>query len=278
MTDPRIVGAWQSARSACPGVDLAESEFATYVAERLPSAAGQDEQEAESEIELQWADLYLACACANGDKAALSRFDEAFSEEIDAAVKRIGAAIEHDELRQLVWVKLFVAAPGQKPRITEYRGRGKLRTWLRITAMRVALDRNALAVGREIPFEGDALSFLIGGGEDPELKYFRHAYTEEFRMAFGDAFEGLESRDRNLLRYAFGEGLSIDAIASVYSVHRATAARWVSKAHAAVLDGVRQALQSRLRVTKKELSSILRLIASQLDITLDTYLNGVRPE
>jgi uncharacterized protein (DUF885 family) len=66
--------------------------------------------------------------------------------------------------------------------------------------------------------------------------------------------------------------------AAVYSVHRATAARWVSKAHAAVLDGVRQALQSRLRVTKKELSSILRLIGSQLDITLDAYLNGARQE
>ena len=41
-----------------------------------------------------------------------------------------------------------------------------------------------------------------------------------------EAFAALESRERNLLRYALGDGLSVDAIGTLYRVHRATAARW----------------------------------------------------
>jgi RNA polymerase sigma-70 factor, ECF subfamily len=56
-------------------------------------------------------------------------------------------------------------------------------------------------------------------------------------------------------------------------VHRATAARWVAKAHSTLNTRVRKEMVERLRVSEKELTSILRLIDSQLHITLDRYLN-----
>jgi len=43
-------------------------------------------------------------------------------------------------------------------------------------------------------------------------------YRAEFKLAFADAVEALSFRDRNLLKYAFGDGLASDEIASIYGV------------------------------------------------------------
>src|SRR4051812_24216026 len=152
---------WKIARETWPGVDVTENDFSEYVAERVE----------DSHASPPWSDLYLACACARGNPAALRMFDE-----------HLLSAIEPDEVRQIVSTKLLVAEPGKLPKIAEYSGRGALRTWLRIVATRTALDL-AQTKGREIPVERDALEFVVGAGEDPELDYFKQRYAAEFRAA-----------------------------------------------------------------------------------------------
>jgi RNA polymerase sigma-70 factor (ECF subfamily) len=268
---------WRAAREAWPEVDVTEDELSAYLVARGISSAEEVEQGAAPSLALAYTDLYLACACARGDAAALRTFEKTFFVEVDAAVAKVGgAAPSADEIRQVLRHKLFIAEPDAQPKITEYGGRGPLRTWVRIIATRTALNLASRA-SRELPFEGEALTFLIGGGDDPELSYLKRLYAEEFRLAFAEAFDGLESRDRNLLRYAFGEGLTVDAIGSLYGVHRATAARWVAKAHADLADRLKKALVARLGVTNKDYSSILRLIASRFDITLERYMKVSEP-
>ena len=181
------------------------------------------------------------------------------------------SSIHDEEVRQLVRQKLLVAEPGKAPKIADYQGRGALKTWLRIVATRTAMDLGAVRA-REIPIERDALEYIVGAGEDPELDFFKERYRKEFRAAFADAFAALEPRDRSLLRYAFGRGLSIDVIGQLYGVHRATAARWVVTAHEDLTKTLRKTLMERLDVKPDEYQSILRLIESRIEVSFDRLM------
>lgn len=234
-----------------PDVEVAEADFDEYVRARVEDSHGAP----------AYGDLYLACALASGNAAALRAFDEMLS------------AVQDEEVRQLVRHKLLVAEPGKSPKIADYGGRGGLKTWLRIVATRTALDLNA-AKAREVPVERDALEYVIGAGEDPELDYFKERYRKEFRAAFADAFAALAPRDRSLLRYAFGKGLSIDVIGTLYGVHRATAARWVVSAHDELKKTIRKAMMERLDVKPDEYASILRLIESRIEVSFDRLMKS----
>src|SRR5207247_1489545 len=58
------------ARAAWPGICVSDEAFVAFVAERLPEP---DDDAAVSE--LSYVDLYLACACARRDPAALDAFE-----------------------------------------------------------------------------------------------------------------------------------------------------------------------------------------------------------
>jgi RNA polymerase sigma-70 factor (ECF subfamily) len=259
---------WQGARAAWPGVDVAEAEFSAYVAERMDSAKAAGKHEG-----LCTDDLYLACACARGDRAALAAFERAFFEEIPRAMKRTraGALPAEDELAQVVRHKLFVADAGARPKIAEYGGRGNLRSWFRVVLSRMILNL-ATRSSPEVPFEQDLLVSLLGGAGISDLDLAKESYKEAFREAFPAAFAALPDRDKSLLRYAFGEGLTVEAIGSLYGVHKTTGARWVVRAHEALLAAVRAAVIARLGIGEDEYASVLRMVQSRLEISLERYL------
>jgi RNA polymerase sigma-70 factor (ECF subfamily) len=258
---------WRAGKDAWPGVDVTALEYAAYLAEQ--DAAGDVPPASRN-----GRDLYLACACARSDEAAVAAFDAAYLREIERSVRRVPSFnLSFEELRQMVHQKLFVAEPGARPKITEYSGRGELRTWVRIVATRMALTA-ATRGSREVPVEMATLAHLVGGSDDPEVAYLKRMYTGEFRAAFEAAFATISPRDRNLLRYAFVEGLTIDGIGALYKVHRATAARWIVKAHGELGAKVKEGLLARLGVDAAEYESILRLLQSQIDLTLERFLEA----
>jgi RNA polymerase sigma-70 factor (ECF subfamily) len=259
---------WQAARAAWPDVDVGETEFSSYVTERMDSAKA-----AGAHAPLRTADLYLACACARGDAAALAAFERAFFAEIPRAMKRAraGRLPPVDELTQVVRHKLFVADAGARPKIAEYGGRGDLRGWFRVLLSRMILNL-ATRPSPELPFEEDLLACLVGAGPAPDLGVAEEAYRRAFRDSFPSAFAELGDREKSLLRYAFGEGLTVEAIGGLYGVHKTTAARWVVRAHNALLDGVRRGVMARLGIGEDEYASVLRMIHSRLELSLERYL------
>ena len=267
MNEDGAGAGWRAGHDAWPSVAVSAEELAAYLARHAPpsddegAGAGRNER-----------DLYLACACARADAAAIAAFDGAYLREIELSVRRVASfTVSSEELRQLVHQKLFVAEPGALPKITEYSGRGELRTWVRIVATRMALTL-ATRGSRELPVETETLALLVGASDDPEVAYLKRLYTGEFRAAFESAFAAIGPRERNLLRYAFVEGLTIDGIGALYNVHRATAARWIVKAHGELGARVKEGLLARLGVDAAEYESILRLLASQIDLTLERFL------
>lgn len=229
---------------------------------------------------LRPADLYLACACAHQLPGAIAAFDRDYMREVDVALQRmrIGPPRLHD-VKQLVRQRLFVAAdhggPGRATgKIAEYGGRGDLRRWVRSVAVRTCL--NELRKGRrEVLVDDDQLIAQHAiAGDDPELEYMKRTYAHEFRAAFAEALAQLGARDQTLLRYHHVDGLNIDEIGAIYRIHRVTAFRWIEKAKELLARTTLDALRGRLKLPANELDSVLRMIRSQIHLSLVRHLGG----
>jgi hypothetical protein len=67
------------------------------------------------------------------------------------------------------------------------------------------------------------------------------------------------------------------SLAAAYDVHTNTIARWLGRARQTLEAKVKQGLAGRLALNEEQLASVLRLIRSQLDVTLGRLLDG-QPE
>jgi RNA polymerase sigma-70 factor (ECF subfamily) len=178
------------------------------------------------------------------------------------------------EVKQGLRRVLFVGDPEAQtaPRITEYRGTGDLRAWLRVTAMRAAL-KLLRKENRETPTD-DALLEARAHEDDPELAYMKAAYRAAFKTAFQEALESLLPRERTLLKQQIVDGLGIDELGALYQVHRATAARWVQSAREKLLTRTRRTFMLNARISSDECESIMRMVRSQLDVSLHRRLGA----
>jgi RNA polymerase sigma-70 factor (ECF subfamily) len=247
-----------AAEGAWPGVRVLRAELLAHIASHLPEDA------APALVELHAADLYLALACARGDARALATVEQHLA-DVAPAVERmkLGGARVEDVMQTLRRV-LFV---GEQPKIAEYAGRGELRSWLRVTAVRAAL-KVVRSEAREVATDDDVLAAMPAPAADAELDYVKRQYRAGFKRAFLDALSSLPSREQNLIRQHFLDGLSIDQLGALYRVHRATAARWLQRAQATLFERTKRALIKQMKVSKSECDSIIRMAQSQLHITL----------
>ncbi|MBN1611291.1 MAG: hypothetical protein JW940_31955, partial [Polyangiaceae bacterium] len=140
-------------------------------------------------------DLYLAFACSRREPTALVRFQEHLVSEVRAAMAKLRVPPDReDDLRQLLWEKLLVSAGG-RPRVLDFSGRGKLRHWLRVAAVRLILDElRASPPGREVLTQDELLG-VVSPENDPEIQLLKLQYGHEFRAAFEAAIHGLGPED-----------------------------------------------------------------------------------
>ena len=229
---------------------------------------------------LRPADLYLACACAHQLPGALAAFDRDYMREVDVALQRMRVGPPRlQDVKQLVRQRLFVGGgtagqPTGPGKIAEYGGRGDLRRWVRSVAVRTCL--NELRKGkREVLIDDDQLIAQHAiAADDPEVEYMKRTYAHEFRAAFSDALIHLGAREQTLLRYHHVDGLNIDEIGAIYRIHRVTAFRWLEKAKELLVRATLEGLRGRLKLPTNELDSVLRMIRSQIHLSLVRHLGG----
>jgi RNA polymerase sigma-70 factor (ECF subfamily) len=270
--EEKLISIVSDARDTWRTVFVPADVFVSYVGARMPT----DRPPADGLEAVRASDLYLACACACGDSTAIVLFDKSYVSVIDLALARMRMAkASVDEVKQLVRQKLFVAEKGKEGKISAYSGRGDLGRWVRSIAVRTAL--NFMRKGkREILMEDDkVMRGVSAAGDDPELAYIKDRYRTEFRQAFVDALGSLDDRQQALLRYYHVDSLNIDAIGTIYKVHRVTAYRWLEKARDALVHKTLGLLKERLNVEKNEFDSILRMIRSQLHLSLHRHLGNL---
>jgi len=219
-------------------------------------------------------DVAFAAALARGDADALARFDREHAPALRPALARIGlgdAGIA--EALQLVRTEQFAPRADGAPRIAGYSGRGPLLAWLRSVAVRTGL-RLRRAGARYEP-----LTDIAAGAhdstpgslvDDAELAYMKKTYGEAFQRAFRTALAGLSAKDRLLLKQRFRHHLGVEDLGRIHGVNAGTISRWVAAARDALAKGTREAMMAELGVAKDDVSSILRLIESQIEVTLST--------
>ncbi len=215
---------------------------------------------------LYQADVALASACARGIPEAIAQFEALYGADLRIVHARSrGNKPAFDELAQAVRVKLFA---GDAPRIAEYRGTGPLRNWVRIVATRTLIEM-ARGMKHTDPLEESGVVPLAAPDDDPEMAYLKRRYAAEVKEAFEAAAKELAAEERNVLREHYACGLGIDQIAAIHGIHRATAARRLASAREAVLAGTRRLLTARLRLSRAEIESVVRMVESRMHLTAE---------
>ncbi|MDB4954699.1 MAG: polymerase, sigma-24 subunit, subfamily [Myxococcales bacterium] len=242
-----------------------DEQLASFIGERL---TGSDLAIALSSAPA--ADLALAAACVAQEPTAHAAFDAVLA-EVDAAGSAIGATRDQiQEVKQLLRVQLLVARDGKPPGLAGYRGKGPLRGWVRITASR-ELIRHKKQHLRYVPLD-QSLDRLLTSGVDPALEVLKAEYRSEFAIALREAIEDLSAEDRTLLRQQIVDDMSIDEVGAAFGVHRATAARWLTRARAALVRATHKRLADRLDIPVDQIESVIRLVRSRLDASVVRYL------
>ncbi|HEU5058650.1 MAG TPA: hypothetical protein VFU21_19085 [Kofleriaceae bacterium] len=256
--DERLAALIAAGRAAWPGVAVDEAAFAAHLA-----AHGEAEPQ-------HAADLYLAFGCARGDRAAVAGFLREMVPHIEAAVLGLGAdPAQVDEVRAQLVDALLV---GERPGIATYAGRGQLRSWVRSIAVRMGMRQLGRIRARAGAGGDEALAALAADADDPEIEHLKSLYGDAFRAAFAAALAALTARQRNLLRQHYLDELTVDQLGALYRVHRATAARWVAAAREALFEDTRRRMIEALGLAPGDYDSLLRLLHSQLDLSIQRHL------
>ena len=250
--------------AAWPTVELTDDAIAERLVARL-----HDDPETHLE-DLRDGDLYLAFALVGSDPAAVRAFETNLVPQIDIALRRLrlggGTA---DEVKQALRVEMLT---GPAAKIADYAGRGELAAWLRISATRKALKIVRRADREETLDEILLDHWPATASSDPEKKHLRSTYTTQLKTAIREAFGALEVRQRNLLRQHLLDELTIDDLAKLYRVHRATCARWLADARADLGKQTRKRLVAALGTPSSELESLLRFLDSDIELSISRIL------
>lgn len=251
---------------AYPDTDVDPDAFAAHLGATLREDEGLDAFD-----DLRGDELYLAYAVASGSHAALVAFENEYGKDIDRGFERLETGEQGaDDLAQIVRQKLIVGTSQRSPKLLDYGGRGALRQWLRVTVVRmradVVRDRNRKR-SKPQPDDDRVLGPSVVS-DDPEMAYFKAHYGDAMREAFQRAVDQLTPKQRNVLHQYWVERLSSLEIADLFSVHRATAKRWIADARTALLKSTRQHLSLELRLSRQEFESIVRMVESQLELSV----------
>jgi RNA polymerase sigma-70 factor (ECF subfamily) len=265
--ETRLASMFDAGRSAFPDIALDVASFMRHLATIVDTGDASIDA-------LHGSDLYLASACAHGDPIAVAILERDFISTLEAPLRSTGLdAHAADDVRQRVR-ELLLVGTDDVPGIATYRGRGQLRCWLRAVAVRQAMMH--FRGKRETPVDDAELAGIADVAADVQLAPWKRQYAAAFREAFEAAIKSLSEHDRMLLRQHHLDQLTIDELATLHHIHRATAARQVAAARASLLAKVRVLMIENLSISGGELDSALRLARSQLEVSIHRLLGGKR--
>lgn len=220
-------------------------------------------------------DVYLACGYGLGLDAARLQVEAEHFTRIQRRLERmqLPSALIADVLQELRCRMVEMLHPDYSSRV--YSGRGSLGGWLYISALRIA-ERLKQRAQSELPSHDERVSRDVHAqllpAPDPEMEHLVHSYRAAFEDALQQGLAVLSSRERNLLRYHFLERLSIDQLAEIYTVHRATAARWIVRAQQRLADETHARFAAQIPVAADSMPRLLGMIRSKLDLNLSVVL------
>jgi RNA polymerase sigma-70 factor (ECF subfamily) len=255
---------YERGRAAHPKLAVSEAAFGKALAraKASPSFTAPDA--------LAVADLYLACACAEGARGAAAAFERRFAKTIRRAASRVlPTRDEREEAEQRARQEILTGVDGAAPRIVEYLGNGPLDAWISVAAIRVAIS-----LGRSESAERRlrARALAEATGVDGERLLKNEDIRREIEPAVSAALGRLPSRDRLILGLFLVSGMTLQAIGKSLGITHQAVSKHLAKSRDAILADIRGTVAERLKISTDELMSIMRLVASQLDASITRVL------
>jgi RNA polymerase sigma-70 factor (ECF subfamily) len=217
-------------------------------------------------------DVVLAFAAVGGDTTAQTEVHHRVTRAARATLPTAGYAdhIVDDTIGELA---LTLLTDARSPLLT-YRGQASLSAWLRTLAARTAL-RLANISRREtaVATPDDELIDRVAA-TDLTRDLWRAELRDAVRRAFGSAITRVSYFERELLAAFIVRGQGLDEIANAHEVHRATAARWMARARAALDRELRSELERDLGASDSEVASILDSVRSSIELSVERLLAG----
>lgn len=214
-------------------------------------------------------DLYLALACLAGDGRALAVFERDVMAAVVPSVVRAckDSDTSPEDVVQATREKLLVS---DEPKLAQYLGRGSLVGWVRVVAVREALQDRRRSRRRRARDDAD----LFANEESPsvDVELLRRRFGAAFRLAVKEALARLTAEQRTLLRLHTHEGLTIDQLAPLLGVHRATAARRLERARADALAHTRALLRESQGLSESEARSLVVVLGREIDVSIGSAL------
>lgn len=253
-------------RKTWPRIAVEDEVFLEHV-ESHADRSGDPERYLEG---VHGADLYLACGVLHRDRAALAYFEEHFMSKVPSFVLRVrvGRDVVDDVTQKMR--ELLVMGPSGEPKIGEYSGKGALGGWLRVTAVRTALNQ-VRHQGAAFP-TAEPLGEHLAVHGDPELALVKDRAKALLEGAFQRVVGGLEAKERAMLRLHYIDGLTMDQLSALYKTPRSTVARRIQEVRAQVLEETVTLLRDEGRMTESAVASVLREAQSQLNVTISRLL------
>jgi RNA polymerase sigma-70 factor len=260
VTDDLLMAAFNRGQEQWPTVkSLTLEAFRSFVDGAAVELAALDEFAG---------DLYLAAAVAGGNDDAVRVFDSQLLSELPRWLSKLRLAGDVvEEVRQQLRAKLLVGPP---PKLAQYRASGRLGAWIRMVAVRTALDiceADPVNDGRLRPGEEPLLNAI-----DQEQRLIRNKYGGLFEEALRDAIKELSKRERNLLRLHYVAGMTLEALARTYHVNRSTVVRWIAAIRDDLDSAVRIRLWDELGVSPTEVRSLWRAVQSDVEVSISRLL------
>ncbi len=217
-------------------------------------------------------DLFLATACARGDRIAW----EYFADEYLPLLQRMAARAcrqhqESEDLAQDIVANLIA----DKSRLAGYNGRGSLAGWLRVTLSHALIDRlrrqrREVALDESEEQQSRAASSETACGESSLDASWGSVFSEVLQ----EQIRLLPPADRLILALYYVHGISLKAIGKHLGVHEATASRRLDGARQTIRKRVERELRTRHRLQAGEIRGLWEWVAEHDLFSLADALNS----
>lgn len=257
---PALDRALEGARDRWPRMIVAREAVLARVRSELGDPASEAALGA-----LVLPDLVWSVALAGGEAEAIAAFEREVLASIDGALARVDRDPAFAEaVRQELRVKLLVGEGGGGPRIAAYAGRGPLKHWVIVAAIRLAYDLKRRR--GDTPAGDDDIDAAIF--DDAERQYVRAESRALLKQWMEEGLRALDDRRRGVLHLYFVEDVASEAIARMYGVHRGTIARWIEEARESVRTHVRRRALATPGMGPEGVDSLLRAADGHLSLSL----------
>lgn len=207
-------------------------------------------------------DLRLAKACLRGDSAAKEALHRIIA---DVAARIRWVELEPTERVARIWTHILGPDARGRRRLASYDGRGPLGGWIRVVGTRLANhDRRKTepAIAAE-----EALVAWWAAAATAEQDAIKDIYLDDVRQAFRSAVRALPDDDRLLLDMHYRKGITLEALARVYNVHRVTLSRRLGAARQRILEHAVSSMTEKSSMTAHECRSLLRTLQSRIELS-----------